>query len=305
MEKNRHEAPEHCIHRGGLKQEMSRWEVPANCSYLETSATALPFKKGRGPYEQVAFQFSHHTADAQGVVKHESEYINFEPGIFPNFEFVRELRKALSKNSGSIFMYAPHENTILNAIYRQLTDSDEPDKEELQEFIKTITYATKSGTNSWYGERKMIDLCVVVKNYYYDPYMGGSNSIKAVLPAVLHSSHYLQEKYAKPLSDIGLSSKNFDPSHVWLKKENGKVMSPYKMLPPLFEDWTAEQLDATVSEMEDIADGGAALTAYGKLQYTDMPEEERLATKQSLLKYCELDTLAMVMIWECFRKVTE
>ncbi len=304
IEKTRNNDPEPFILKEELKQEMSSWKFPLNFIDFETSATALPFNKGRRPYEQVAFQFSHHTADAHGVVKHESEYINFEPGVFPNFEFVRELKKALSKNSGSIFMYAPHENTILNAIYRQLTDSDEPDKEELQEFIRTITYATKSGTNSWDGERKMIDLCVLVKNYYYDPYMGGSNSIKAVLPAVLNSSTYLQEKYAKPLSDIGLSSKNFDPSHVWLKKENGKVMSPYKMLPPLFEDWTEEQLDATVSEMEDIADGGAALTAYGKLQYTDMQEEERLAIKQSLLKYCELDTLAMVMIWEYFREVT-
>jgi hypothetical protein len=237
------------------------------------------------------------------VVKHESEYINFEPGIFPNFEFVRELRKALSKNNGSIFMYAPHENTILNAIYRQLNDSDEPDKHELQDFIKTITTATKSGTDTWDGERKMIDLCVLVKNYYYDPQMGGSNSIKAVLPAVLYSSTFLQEKYSKPLSEIGLNSKNFASSHVWLKKEYGKVLSPYKMLPRLFEDWSEEQLDATVSDMEELADGGAALTAYGKLQYTDMPAEERLELKNSLLKYCELDTLAMIMIVEFFGEV--
>src|SRR5690606_17490222 len=106
-----------------LKQEMKKWKFPLNFIDFETSATALPFNKGRRPYEQVAFQFSHHTVTEQGDVKHENEYINFESGIFPNFEFVRELKKALSTNSGSIFMYAPHENTILNAIYRQLTDS--------------------------------------------------------------------------------------------------------------------------------------------------------------------------------------
>jgi len=38
-----------------------------------------------------------------------------------------------------------------------------------------------------------------------------------------------------------------------------------------------------------------------KLQYTDMAEEERLEIKKSLFKYCELDTLAMVMIYEYFR----
>ena len=74
---------------------------------------------------------------------------------------------------------------------------------------------------------------------------------------------------------------------------------------PLFEDWDEEQLDATVSEMENIADGGAALTAYGKLQYTDMPEEERLEIKNSLLKYCELDTLAMVMIYEHLKELSD
>jgi hypothetical protein len=92
---------------------MSSWKFPLNFIDFETSATALPFNKGRRPYEQVAFQFSHHTVDEAGNVKHESEYINFEPGNFPNFEFVRELKKALTKNNGSIFRYAPHENTIL------------------------------------------------------------------------------------------------------------------------------------------------------------------------------------------------
>lgn len=304
VEKTRSRDASPYILKEELKQEMSKWKFPLNFIDFETSATALPFNKGRRPYEQVAFQFSHHTADEQGVVKHESQYINFEPGIFPNFEFVRELKKALTKNSGSIFMYAPHENTILNAIYQQLKDSEEPDKKELQEFIRKISCSTKSSPDCWDGERKMIDLCVLVKNYYYDPYMGGSNSIKAVLPAVLNSSEYLQHKYSRSIAEIGLSSRNFDEGHVWFHFENGKLLSPYKILPPLFEDWTDEQLNTTVSGMEDIADGGAALTAYGKLQYTDMPEEERLAIKASLLKYCELDTLAMVMIFEYFREVT-
>jgi hypothetical protein len=292
------------ILREELRQEMRRWKFPLNFIDFETSATALPFNKGRRPYEQVAFQFSHHTVDEAGNVKHESEYINFEPGKFPNFEFVRELKKALTKNNGSIFRYAPHENTILNAIYQQLKESNEPNKEELKAFIETISHSTGNSPDEWSGDRDMIDLWEVVKNYYYDPHMGGSNSIKAVLPAVLNSSAHLEQKYSKPVSEISLSSKNFDPGHIWLQIKDDKVISPYKMLPPLFADWDEEQLDATVSGMEDIADGGAALTAYGKLQYTDMPEEERLAIKRSLLKYCELDTLAMVMIYEYFKKVT-
>ena len=56
--------------------------------------------------------------------------------------------------------------------------------------------------------------------------------------------------------------------------------------------------------MDEPADGGAALTAYGKLQYTDMSIEERIAIKNSLLRYCELDTLAMVMIYEHLKEIS-
>lgn len=54
---------------------------------------------------------------------------------------------------------------------------------------------------------------------------------------------------------------------------------------------------------EDLNDGGAALTAYGKIQYTDMTNKERDQIKEALLKYCELDTLAMVMIMEHLQSI--
>lgn len=283
-----------------LKEEMSTWKFPLNFIDFETSATALPFNKGRRPYEQVAFQFSHHTVDEHGTIKHESQYINFEPGQFPNFEFIRELKVALGKNRGSIFRYAAHENTILNAIYDQLECSDEADKKELQIFIKHVSQSKNGRVEYWKGERNMIDLCQVVKNYYYSLYLGGSNSIKAVLPAVLKSSSILQTKYSQEIRNLKLTSLNLGEDHIWLFKKDGEILSPYKTLPALFEDWDEEQLDSNVSEIDNIADGGAALTAYGKLQYTDMTEEERFEIKKSLLKYCELDTLAMVMIYEHF-----
>jgi len=53
-----------------------------------------------------------------------------------------------------------------------------------------------------------------------------------------------------------------------------------------------------LSNIDNIDDGGAALTAYGKIQYTDMTEKEREDIAEALKRYCELDTLAMVMIYE-------
>jgi hypothetical protein len=207
-------------------------------------------------------------------------------------------------DNGSIFRFATHENSILNAIVEQLRNSDEADKEELISFLKTITISKKDSSDAWTGERKMIDLNVIIKDYYYNPYTKGSNSIKAVLPACLNSSLFLRNKYANQLDQINVSSKNFKETHIWLSIQNNEVINPYKMLPSLYEDWEIDEIKGMISEIENIADGGSALTAYTKLQYEDMTEMERGEITAGLLKYCELDTLAMVMIYEHLKEIT-
>jgi hypothetical protein len=286
------------VDRENLKAEIQEWEFPLHFIDFETSTVAIPFNTNRKPYEQVAFQFSHHRVEANGAIVHANEYINTQPGEFPNFEFVRALKLALG-GSGTIFRYSNHENTVLNQIRVQLLESDEVDRQELINFIESIT---KRKDDEHEGERCMVDLCEVYKNFYFDPHTRGSNSIKAVLPAMLRRSMHLQEKYAQPLSDINVTSKNFSQSHTWLQVLNDEVKDPYKMLPPVFEQWTNEELDQ-LSDIEDLNNGGAALTAYGFMQYTDMSDQERESLSQALKKYCELDTLAMVMIWEGFREV--
>ncbi|GFD75187.1 hypothetical protein KUL113_46070 [Tenacibaculum sp. KUL113] len=285
----------------GLRDEINSWIYPLNFIDFETSAVAIPFTKGRTPYEQTAFKFSHHVVYEDGRIEHFSEYLNTSPGEFPNFDFIRALKKSLESNNGSIFRYHNHENTIVNAIYKQLLNSNEPDTEELLEFIKSISHNTGNSSSTWSGERDMIDLWKVVKDYYYDPYTKGSNSIKSVLPAALNSSTFLQNKYSKPIKNINLTSKNFPDDFTFLKMEENQIINPYKILPPLFNNWTDEQLEQTISELDEIANGGAALVAYAKLQYQEMSNEERNEIKKGLLKYCELDTLAMVMIYEYFK----
>lgn len=287
--------------REELKQEMGNWQYPLHFIDFETSTVALPFTKDRRPYEQVAFQFSHHQLNEDGSIEHKSQYINNSPGEFPNFEFARALRKALSKDRGTIFRFAAHENTIVNAIIAQLMSSGETDAHELISFLKSISTATKDNVEQWVGDRSMVDLNKVVKDYYYNPLTQGSNSIKAILPASLNSSPYLQEKYSKPIGTINVGSSNFEPGHIWLQKDGDALLNPYKMLPPLFDGWSMLELENTISELEGIADGGAALTAYAKLQYTDMDQKERGEITSALLKYCELDTLAMVMVYEHFK----
>ncbi len=55
----------------------------------------------------------------------------------------------------------------------------------------------------------------------------------------------------------------------------------------------------------EINNGGAALTAYALMQFTQMTDGERTKIKDALLRYCELDTLAMVMIYEAWKSQLE
>jgi hypothetical protein len=289
------------VEKEALKQEINSWKFPLHFIDFETSTVALPFTSGRRPYEQVAFQFSHHKYNQDGSVEHQSQYINNTPGEFPNFIFARALQAAIGKDEGTIFKFATHENSIVNAIITQLEESKEGDKNELIAFLKTISKATKNQSKPWEGERNMVDLCQVVKNYYYNPLTNGSNSIKAVLPAALNSSEFLKKKYSQPIGNIQLSSHNFPAYHIWLQTDDDTIINPYKILPPLFDNWDETAIDENISDMENIADGGAALTAYAKLQYVDMSQKERDELTNALLKYCELDTLAMVMLYEHFK----
>jgi len=139
------------------------------------------------------------------------------------------------------------------------------------------------------GSRGMVDMCEVVRKYYYHPDMGGSNSIKDVLPAVLSASRFLKDKYSKPLNfGTNLMGK------VWWKNDavSGKAIDPYKLLRENFDD-----------NRDVINDGGTAMTAFGKLQYSDISEKERKEIISDLLRYCELDTLAMIMLYEHWRSL--
>lgn len=290
----------HWIDSENLSREMNTWVYPLHFIDFETSMVAIPFNKGRPPYEGVAFQFSHHVVHEDGRIEHCGQYLNTEPGVFPNYDFVRNLKRELGQDEGSIFRYAAHENTYLNLIYRQLLEDQEniADCEELCQFIQTITTSVNSCATKWTGNRSMIDMCELVKRYYYDPATNGSNSIKQVLPAILNSSGFLKEKYSEPIYGAvgGIPSLNYK-DWKWIKSENGRVLDPYKLLPKMFQD-ISEKDFALLSDSDELRDGGAALTAYARMQFEEMSEYERSEIRKALLQYCELDTLAMVMIYE-------
>ena len=98
---------------------MDSWNHPLHFIDFETTTVAVPFNKGRHPYEGIAFQFSHHTIQDDGSIAHEGEYLCTARGAFPNYEFVRELKMQLDRDGGTVFRYASHENSFLCLIHAQ------------------------------------------------------------------------------------------------------------------------------------------------------------------------------------------
>ena len=89
----------------------------------------------------------------------------------------------------------------------------------------------------------------------------------------------------------------------WVKVENNMGTYPYKLLPKMFED--VSDKDYILLNNDQLRDGGAAMTAYAMLQFTEMSDYERSEIEKALLKYCELDTFAMVMIYEGWKDMVK
>ena len=287
----------------GLLQQMQSWKYPLHFIDFETTMVAIPFGANQAPYEGIAFQFSHHTVEADGTVKHAGEFLSAEPGNFPNYDFVRSLRDQLVEDNGTIFRYSAHENTYLNLILEQLKTEtySANDKNELMAFIKSIASPSAKSDDQWSPDREMVDLLELVKKYYFDPAAKGSNSIKHILPSVLRWSDFLQTKYSKPIygAKDGIVSKNFQ-DWSWIQKTpDGLVKDPYDLLPKLFNS-SIHINERLLTNGAELKNGGAALMAYAKMQFEHMSDYERGELQAGLLKYCELDTLAMVMIYEAW-----
>jgi hypothetical protein len=114
----------------------------------------------------------------------------------------------------------------------------------------------------------------------------------------LQRSEYLQQKYAEPIygAEQGIPSHNFK-DWSWIVREGGIVRDPYRLLPRLFHDINPAD-EELLSESDELKDGAAAMTAYARMQFEEMGEAERRHLHDALLRYCELDTMAMVMIYE-------
>ena len=275
------------VDHAGLATALSRLVYPLHFIDFETIRAAIPFHKDSAPYEQVAFQFSHHVVEKNGAIRHAGEWISLQRGHWPNEDFLKSLQAELSQDGGSILHYANHEQQVLADLASQVERS----APALACWTRGLMDSSKA--NHGQGKGRMVDLQKILLNHYYHPLAGGSNSLKQILPAILQTSAFLRKKYSSPAYGTpAMPSKNFR-AMTWIQ---GKT-DPYELLPPVAADIP---LDAErVFGIDDLIDqGGAAMMAYAKAQFTQCSAAEVAGVEKALLKYCELDTLAMVMLWE-------
>jgi len=276
----------------GLFHEMDRWTYPLHFIDFEGIAPAIPFHKGSYPYKKIPFQFSVHDVHEDGRVVHAAEWVDKRKGVYPGFDFVRQLKKVLEKGQGSVFMYHHYERTTLRDVKSLLLDSEEPDRNELVDWIDTLVAEG--------SERELIDQQKLVLRYYYSVHMKGSNSIKDVLPAVLKESDVLKKIYSEPYSGLSLKEKVLYEEDI-----NGELINPYSLLEPVGYGIPNEtELAGVDFDLDDrIQEGGTAMMAWARMQFDDVTEQEREQVFQALLRYCELDTLAMVMIYQHWKSM--
>ena len=290
-----------------LRDELGSWRYPLHFLDFETIAPAIPFHRQMHPYESLGFQFSCHHVDRDGTTTHD-QFIAEDQGQYPCYAFLTALKAILDKDDGTVLRYSPHENTILRHLRRNLVSGrpelpDGFDMAAMIAFIDEITQAT-GGEPTHTGARTMVDMYPLVQNHYYHRRMGSKKSIKAVLDAMMSTSATLKERYSRPL-EFGTNLKGMVMHQV--DSATGETRDPYELLPPVFEGLNLDDLQSMefFTENEDLRDGGAAMMAYARMQFTEMGELERKQAIDALLRYCELDTLAMVMVWQGWRSSTE
>jgi len=283
-----------------LREAFAGWTFPLHFIDFETSRPTLPFTAGRCPNQQLLFQFSHHVLDAAGRVEHRAQCLVAEPGVVPSAAVVRALRVALAGDGGTVLHWWDHERNVLNDVRKELEAGEEPDRAELTAFIVELSGGVED------RPARLVDMGrpLVAKTAFFAGTEGRS-SIKKVLQAVMQQSDYLQERYGRPVYGTAeMPSLNFR-DWAWWREEKGQVVDPYTMLGQLLAD---PDLDRAAREEEGdeasafVANGGAAMVAYGELQRRDLDPKERERLEKQLLRYCELDTLAMVMVYEALRE---
>ena len=210
------------VNKESIRDFLDTLSFPLYFLDFETMQTVIPRFVGTKPYAQIPFQYSLHYIEREGGELKHTEYLA-KSGTDPRRELAERLCADIPMNVCVTAYNKSFECTRIKELAAAFPD--------LADHLLNI-------------EANIRDLLVPFQTgCYYNRAMGGSFSIKSVLPA-------------------------------------------------LFPDDTA--LD--YHNLDGVHHGGEAMTLFPKIK--DMPPEEQKKARYNLLKYCELDTFAMVKVWQ-------
>ena len=220
---------EACIDKDSIRDFMATLSYPIYFLDFETMQPIIPLYTGTKPYAQIPFQYSLHYIESEGGELKHKEFLA-ESGVDPRRTLAEKLCEDIPMNTCVTAYNKAFECTRLKELAEAFPD--------LAEHLLNISDNIK-------------DLLVPFQSgYYYIKDMGGSFSIKSVLPALFPN----------------------DP-----------------------------ELD--YHKLEGVHNGGEAMSLFPKIK--DLPPQEQEIARNNLLRYCELDTYAMVKVWEELKRVIE
>ena len=215
------------IDKENLKNYLTKFSYPLYFLDFETTQEEFPEFDGIGPFEQIPFQYSLHYIKEEGGQVYHKEYLAKEDED-PRKNLVLQLVNDIPKDACIVAYNVSFEKRVITNLAKVFP--------KYSDHLLNLT-------------KNFVDLIEPFeKGFVYDKLMGGSFSLKSVLPALFPN----------------------DP-------------------------------DMNYENLEDIHNGREARLIFPALKYMD--EELRKKERESLLKYCALDTYALVKILEKLKEL--
>ncbi len=212
------------INPAGIREFLKTLSYPLYFLDFETMQDAIPQYEGAKVYAQITFQYSLHVKPSESAPYDHREFLAPSDGKDPRRALADQLCKHIPKDVCTLAYNKQFECGRIREL-ATLFPNQSDHLLNIANNIKDLIDPFRDGD-------------------YYVPAMGGSFSIKSVLPALFPD-------------DPELNYHNLD---------------------------------------ERCQNGGDAMTIFPRIK--DMKPAEAEASREALLRYCKLDTWAMVKVWE-------
>ena len=249
------------INSEGIRKFLNKLSYPLYFLDFETMQDAVPQYDGAKVYAQITFQYSLHIKQNETAAYEHREFLASSDGSDPRRALAEQLCKDIPKDVCTLAynkMFECGRIRELAALYPDLSDH----LLNIADNIKDLIDPFRAGD-------------------YYVPAMGGSFSIKSVLPALFPD-------------DPELDYHNLDERC----QNGGDAMTIFPRL---------QQMEQSLPKQGMQNQDGLLVMADSLMSLREQIRirEEIEASREALLRYCELDTWAMVKVWEKLKEVAE